>query len=258
MTKILITDFISVLLISLRVMGMLFSAPLFDSRFIPGTAKVFIGVIIAYMIFMIFGPKVKIDQVEFIPLAVLAIKELLTGLMIGFFVNFIFYAINFAGFIIGSDMQLNIANVFNVLEESNSNVIGEMLNNFAILIFLLIRGHHYVIESVAYSFNIIPIGKYTINDASFNFLIGESVKIFILAVKIAAPILVSFFMITVAEAIIARVVPQMQVFFVFQPLKIMVGFLFLVSFVPFFIIFITNVMSEIQTNLLSLITSMSR
>lgn len=258
MTKILITDFVSVLLISLRVIAVLYSAPFFDSRFIPGSAKVFIGIITAYMIFMIFGPKVKVTEVEFIPLAVLAVKEMITGLIIGFSVNFIFYAINFAGMLIGTDMQLNMASVFNVMEESNSNVIGDLLYYFAVMVFFLINGHHYIIESIAYSFKIIPLGKYTINEASFSILVSQSVVIFILAIKIAAPIMVSFFLITVAESIISRIVPQMQVFFVTQPLKIVLGFIFLMTFVPFFIIFVSGVMSGIQGSLLTLINAMGQ
>jgi flagellar biosynthetic protein FliR len=75
-------------------------------------------------------------------------------------------------------------------------------------------------------------------------------------VKIAAPIMVSFFLIHIGEGIIARVIPQMQVFFVTQPLKIGLGFALLAGITPIYVYVIKNLLQDYENSLFNLIKAM--
>jgi flagellar biosynthetic protein FliR len=160
--------------------------------------------------------------------------------------------------LIGFDMGLTMATVFNPQLEIENNVIGSIILYLSLLIFILINGHHYVIEAVVYSFKVIPIGKYPVNEWLYKYIVQQSSLIFVIAVKIAAPIMVSFFLVNIAEGIMSRVVPQMQVFFVTQPLRIMLGFFILITVIPIYTYVIKNLLQHTESSLLELINQMIR
>jgi len=168
----------------------------------------------------------------------------------------IFYGISFAGSLIGFDIGLSGAQLLNPLEETENNVLGEAVYFLAMLVFLLINGHHYLIRALYTSFSIVPLGKYVINKPVYELLLKYSASVFVITVKIAAPILVSFFLVHIAEGILARVIPQMQVFFVTQPLKIGLGFALLAFAVPTYVYVIKGLLRSYEESLYLLIKAM--
>lgn len=251
-----IKDFVVVLLIFLRISSALISSPVFGNKAFPILNKIFLSILIAYILFL----TIQFKGFETIPtgwmIFVYSIKEILTGLTIGFMMQIVFWGVSFAGTLIGFDMGLNLAEVFNPMEESNNNVIGEFLFYGAILIFFLINGHHYIISGLKYSFSVVPIGKFTFTKALIDLVIQYTEMMFVIAVKIASPIMVSFFLIHIAEGILTKLIPQIQIFFVTQPLKIGIG-LFLLAFItPIYIYVIKNLLQDYEGKLMSLIQAM--
>jgi flagellar biosynthesis protein FliR len=153
-------------------------------------------------------------------------------------------------------MGLSIAEAFNPMDETESNVLGEAIYMMAILVFFLINGHHFLVRGLAYSFTVIPIGKYSVSKSVYDLLIKYSASIFVIAVKIAAPMLISFFLINIGEGIITRVIPQMQIFFVTQPLKLGLGFVFLAASTPLIIFAVKGLLRSFEDNLFILIKAM--
>ncbi len=256
--NVIVTEWVILVLITMRVIAAMVVAPPYNSYAIPPTVRFFVALIIAYLTYFSIDKSTINLQISLGFIFFVGIKEIITGLIIGFFLNFVFYGISFAGMLIGFDMGLTMASVFNPTIEIENNVIGSLLLYLSLLIFILINGHHYVIEAVVYSFRVIPIGKYPVNEWLYNYIVKQSGMIFVIAVKIAAPIIVSFFLVNVAEGIMARVVPQMQVFFVTQPLRTMLGFLILVSIIPIYTYVIKNLLRHTETSLLELINQMIR
>lgn len=255
--EILVTDFTLILLIFIRILSAFAATPIYSHASIPGQIKVFIAFIIAYIIFSISGSvNIPIDFNAWWLLS-MALKEIVVGLILGFSVNLIFYGFNFAGTFIGFDMGLAMAQVMNPIEETNGNVIGQVIYYLALMIFFIINGHHYIIRALEFSFKVIPLGEYQANESIFNLIIKYSASVFVLAVKIASPILVSFFLIHIAEGILARMIPQMQVFFVTQPLKIGIGFLLIVAILPVYVYVIKNLLGEFENKLYTLVRAMS-
>ncbi len=256
MNHILIFDFVIVLLIFLRILAAFISAPIFSDRSIPVVVKIFLAFIIAYIIFSVRDNSTTKIEIGLFWLFTNAVKEIITGLLIGYSLNLAFYGFSYAGSLIGFDMELSMAEVLNPLDNSNTNIIGEIIYMAAILIFFLINGHHFLIRSLAYSFTIIPLGKYSVTKPVFDLLIKYSAGIFVIAIKISAPFLISFFLVNVAEGIVARVIPQMQVLFVVQPLKISLGFVLLIFCTPLMIFAIKNLLQSFEDNLFTLVKAM--
>lgn len=174
----------------------------------------------------------------------------------GYMLNFVFYGISFAGTLIGYDMGLMMAEVMNPLQETSNNVVGEMIYFISMMIFLLINGHHYIISAVVASFDVIPIAKFSVTLPVVQMIVKYSFAVFTIALKIASPILVSFFLIHIAEGIIARVIPNIQVFFITQPAKIAIGFVFLSALAPLYVFAIKNLLQNYQSQLTEIIKTM--
>lgn len=252
-----IKEFIILFLIFIRISATFVSAPVFGSKVIPLLAKLFLALVVSYIIFLTIDTSYLADVPTGWMLVIFAIKEALTGLTIGFMMQFVFYGISYAGTLIGFDMGLNTAEVFNPNEEINGNVIGEVLYYGALLVFFLINGHHYLISSLKYSFSVVPVGEFSITQAVHSMIIKSASSVFIIAVKIASPIIVSFFLVHIAEGIISRLIPQMQVFFVTQPLKIGLGLVILTAVVPIYVYVIKNLLKDYERQLTILIQNMS-
>jgi flagellar biosynthetic protein FliR len=255
--EILVTDFVLILLIFIRVISAVIATPIYSHISIPSQVKVFLSFIIAFIIFSISNPANIAVDFNVWWLFAMAIKEIAIGLIIGFTLNLVFYGFNFAGTFIGFDMGLAMAQVMNPMEDTNGNVIGQVIYFLALMIFFIIDGHQYVLRALAFSFKIIPLGELNLNVGLFNILIKYSSAVFIIAVKIAAPILVSFFLIHIAEGILARMIPQMQVFFVTQPLKIGIGFVLLASILPVYFYVIKNLLQDFENKLYTLVRAMA-
>ncbi|HET56663.1 MAG TPA: flagellar biosynthetic protein FliR [Ignavibacteria bacterium] len=257
MTEILTSHFMIFLFIFIRVTAVFVTAPLFSNKAFPAMAKIALALVISYLIFTFIDKDSIQLEVTISFIFTNVIKEILTGVILGFSVALLFFAISFAGTIIGFDIGMAMAQVLNPTEETNNNVLGEYLYILAILILILINGHHYIIRSITYSFTIVPIGMYTLNTEVFDFIVKMGASVFVLAVKIASPILVSFFLVHLAEGIMARVIPQMQVFFVTYPLKIGIGIVMLMVTIPLYVYLIKNLLHSYEDKLYQLIQTMS-
>lgn len=256
MTEILVFDFVIVLFIFLRVAAMFFAAPIFGHNAIPPPVKMALSILLAYIIFLTIDKSKISININLATLVVYSFREIITGLIMGFVLNFVFWGISFAGSLIGFDMGLSFAEVLNPFDENHNNVIGEVLFFTTVMIFILINGHHYIITGVAASFDAIPIAKYSVNEPLIKMLIKYSFAVFTIAVKIASPILVSFFLVHLAEGIIARVIPNIQIFYVSQPLKIGLGILMITSLTPFYVFAIKNLLQSYEYSLLEIVKAM--
>lgn len=251
-----IIDFIIVVLVFIRISTALIASPVLGSKTVPTLPKIFLSLVIAYIVYL----TIDRNSISQVPtswmLVIFSIKEAITGLIIGFMLQFVFWGVSYAGTLIGFDMGLTMAEVFNPSSEESGNIVGEFLYYGALMIFFLINGHHYIISAVKHSFSVIPLGQFTINKPVFDLIILYAASVFVIAVKIASPIMVSFFLVHIGEGIVARIIPQMQVFFVTQPLKIGIGLALLGAITPLYIYVIKSLLQDYENKLYSLIAAM--
>jgi flagellar biosynthesis protein FliR len=257
MTEILISDFIIGLFIFLRIMAMIIALPILGHDSIPVIAKVFIAIILSYITFLtIDKTQIQVNP-NLIFLMINGAKEILTGFIMGYTLNFIFYGISYAGTLIGFEMGLMFAEVMDPIQGVSSNVVGEVIFYMAMVIFIAINGHHYVISALVASFKVIPIMKSTTSQATVQVITKYSFTVFTIAVKIASPIIVAFFLVHLAEGIIARVIPNIQIFFITQPVKIGLGFVLLAALAPIYVYALKTLLHSYEDQLMELIKAMS-
>ena len=258
MINIPVGDFIIGLLIFLRIISAFSAAPVYGDQATPVLARIFLSIVIAYIVLLTIDKSTIAVETNLGWLVTNAIKEIITGLIIGFMLNFVFQGVSFAGTLIGFDMELSMAESLNPFDATSNNSIGQLLYFGTVMVFFLINGHHYIISALVYSFSLVHIGKFTVNGPVYELLVKYSAGVFVIAVKIASPILVSYFLIYLAEGIMTKVIPQMQVFFVTQPFIVGFGFILLVSLMPVYMYVIKFLLKGYESNLGSLLKAMGQ
>lgn len=144
------------------------------------------------------------------------------------------------------DMKIGFGMV-NVMDPQHKVQVPLMGNFYYILAFLIlfsINGHHMIINAIVDSYEFIPIGKFTFDEEIAFFLINILSKTFATGFKLAAPIIAIILLIDLVLGILARTIPQMNVFVVGMPLKILVGFLIISISIPIFYTITIDIFNE--------------
>ena len=215
--------FIPFLLILFRMLAFFSIAPLFSASGFPNQGKIALAGFLSIIILFLRGTSYDPIELDLWIIAGVAATEVLIGLVLGFIVGLLFAAMQLAGYIMGYQMGFAIANVLDPVGGVQSSVLGQFLFLFALLTFLDINGHHLIIQGMVESYDIVPIGSAAANLALSDFMGILFQNYFYLAMKLALPILGIILMVDVSLGIVARTVPQMNVFLIGMPLKTLVG-----------------------------------
>ncbi|OQX91500.1 MAG: flagellar biosynthetic protein FliR [candidate division Zixibacteria bacterium 4484_95] len=249
-------EFEKLLFVVLRVGGIMTVAPVFGHRNIPKMLKISIIFIISIVILpTVPSLPVNLPSDLFSLIGILA-KEVTAGLLIGFTSLLLFFAVQFGGNIIGLQMGFGIVNVIDPNSSAHVPIIGQFQFLLAILIFLAIDGHHLVLSAVINSFQAIPLGQINFSKLSAEIIVRAGVDTLASAIKLSAPCIVTLFLVDVAMGIVARTVPQMNIFIVGFPLKISIGLVMLGISFPFVGYVFTKLLQGLNADLDYLIMAM--
>jgi len=222
------------LLIFSRVVAFIATLPIFSYRNIPNPFKIGFAFFVSLItVSTIEIPTLPID----LAYVLLLFKEVMIGLTIGLIATLILTIIQIAGGFIDFQMGFAIANVMDPQTGAQSPIIGQYFYTFALLFILASDGHHLLINGVIASFKFINLDQ-LVNFSSQNFIMSVIMmlsQMFLIAFQMAIPIVGSLFLVDVALGIIARTVPQLNVFVVGIPLKITVSFIAISIYIVFFI-----------------------
>jgi flagellar biosynthetic protein FliR len=166
-------------------------------------------------------------------LAMLVGSEVVVGVIMGFTVGIVFHAVRFSGQVVGYQMGFAIGRVFDPLSRIQVPIVGQVLFTLSILLYLALDGHHMALRGLHASFVAIPVGAAVFPGALFGDLVRVSAGLFKSAVLLTAPVFVTLLLVTVSLGIMARLMPQLHIFFVAHPLKIAVGLAMIFVSIPF-------------------------
>jgi flagellar biosynthetic protein FliR len=246
-------QFVVFLLMLGRITSMLATVPVLGHQAIPPQVKIALGIFLSFVLFPMQSSMAASIDIKIIGMVVLLHQEVIIGMMMGFAVGLIFAGIRYAGELIGFDMGYTIASTFDPETSTSVPIIGEMLYSFMAMIFLLLNGHHFVLQALQLSYRTVPIGHLTLTAAASQKLVAMTGSMFIVAVKFAAPAIVSLFLTNIALAILTRLMPQMNIFGVAFPLKIGVGLIVLSASIPVMVYVFKKLLLTFETNLVELI-----
>lgn len=248
-------QFLNLIFTFFRISSLMVAAPFYSNPVISPRLKIILSLILAFFALPLL-PETTVN-IEPFSLVRTIFGEVIIGLLIGFTVSILFYALRFAGGMIDIDMGFQAASLFN-LDIGIPSLLGELHYLIGIMIFLLLNGHLYILEATILSFQLIPINTFLFSQESAEFLIEATAVFFVLALKIASPILISLFISNLALALLARVAPQTNIFILSFQIKIAVGLLLLFATTPFLITIIRNALELYQSNLTELLFLIQR
>ncbi|GFO67291.1 flagellar biosynthetic protein FliR [Geomonas limicola] len=228
-------DLIPFALVLARVAGLFAAIPLFGARIVPNRIKAPLIFAMALLLFPIVKPHLATLPSDIISLALLVILESLIGLTLGLLSQFVFAAVEFCGQQVGAQIGLSMATLFDPTTQNNVPTMAMFQGALATLIFLSLGVHHFFIRGIVESYQVIPVGAWHTSPELLKFLVDASTGVFVIALKLAAPVAVALLATSVALGIVARSFPAMNVFMVSMPLNIGIGFVILGISLPVFL-----------------------
>ncbi len=243
-------------LIFIRILGFMAAAPLFKNTAIIPQHKIIFSAVFAMIITTSYwNEQMEIDfHLWFITLLVL--KEFLVGIIIGFAANTVFFAARFAGGLTDLEMGYQTSVLFDQTQ-TTPTLIGELKEVAVLMIFIFLEGHLQIIEAAFASFRAVPVGTFEMSESTVILLIKFATTVFILAIKMAAPVLVALFCTNLALALLARVAPQTNIFILSFQMKVFVGLIVLTVAMPMFIYFSKWALSNMQEETMRMIMTLN-
>lgn len=210
------------LLVLFRITGIFIFAPVLGSSVMPVKARVLLAVTLAFCIYPLTGLNQPVSlTVTTLPLAVGG--ELLIGLAIGYGASLPLIGMQMAGLAIAQQLGLGFAQIVNPETNSQTDPLGEMLFLGALVIFLMLNGHHAMLAAIVRSFDNVPLAGYFPNDHLLIVITGMLGSMFELALRVSGPMLCLIFLESVAMGFIARTVPQLNILSLGFPVRILIG-----------------------------------
>jgi len=214
-------------LILCRIAGLFAALPVFGGKRLPARIKIVAVLAITVVcmpIIPVAPPAVPKDAFS---VGLMVLQEMLIGLTLAFITQILFSAVEFSGQIIGMQMGLTMSSLIDPAMGTQTQIMSVMQSLLATLLFLSLNIHHVFIRAIVDSFTIIPLGGWQMSEALLNFLVAVTADVFIIGVRLAAPVMVTLLLTSVVLGVMARAFPQMNVFMVSFPLNIGLGFLVL-------------------------------
>ena len=221
-------------LVFLRVSAMIVTIPIFGDRAVPTMLKGGLSLFVTFLIFpFVLNALPKMD-IALLPQIFMMAGEIMIGLIIGLTARFLFAGIQLGGELIGFQMGFSIVNVIDPVTSRQVSIISQFQYLLAMLLFLNCNAHHLFINATADSYRILGPQSYHFTGTLMDAILIFSQKIFVIAIKTSAPLIVVLFFTQVGLGVVARTVPQINIFIVGFPLQIAVGLIFLGLSIPVF------------------------
>jgi flagellar biosynthetic protein FliR len=252
-TGLLLNGFDVFLLVFVRMTGLFVVAPVFGRRNIPTYFK--IGFSFFMALILVNTSAVQAVQYDDTILAyvLLVIKEFMVGLAMGFTAYVVITAVYVAGEIIDMQVGFSIANVMDPISNVQIPMTSNVYFIISMLLFLAMDGHHMLIKALFDSFASLPLGTASFDASLADGLMNVFATVFATGFKIAAPVVAAVLVTDIALGTISRMVPQLNIFVIGMPLKILMGLLVLMVTIPAFVAVMKGLFSLMDGSVLEFI-----
>ncbi len=228
----LFTDFSAFLFVLCRTTGIFTFNPIFARNNVPTNIKAFMSIVFAVIMTASMGGTATLPQFSgVIGFALIVLKELLIGFVLGFFTNLMITVLLYAGEIMDTEVGLGMAKAYDPATGVTMPVFGNYYYYLFILYFFIINGHTTYIKMFSLSYEAIPIG-YSMTDNTVNLflvIVMYMGTVMELALKFALPVLAVELIVEFCMGIIMKAVPTIQIFVLNVHLKLIVGFITLIA-----------------------------
>lgn len=221
------------LLLFVRCTGLFTLSPIFGRNNLPAQARIGLALCITYILLGAF-PNGAVHYETVWQYGLLVVKELLVGLIIGYMSSLFLQVATMAGQILDVQIGFGMAQLYDRDTQNMVSLTSNLLNYSLLLLFLAANGHHTILKMLYFSVQALPVGQVALGADVVNTAVDAFSMAFSMAVTISLPIIAAELILEVAMGIMIRAVPQLNVFVVGIPVKLIIGLLAMLMMLPFF------------------------
>ncbi len=214
------------LLILIRVSTILLMFPFFSARVIPVLSKAGLAIIVTIILFPVLNHEMVAFPETVLGVMQLIIAELIIGIILGLLVQVFFEGVRMMGQTVGFQTGFAMANIIDPQSGAQVSLLSNLAYLVAFTLFLLLNGHHILLNAVRESFGVLPVGSLSLNSELFEKLLPLYGEMFAIAIKIGAPAIAALLFTKVAFGLVTKLIPQMNIMIVAFPVQIVIGLFF--------------------------------
>ena len=224
--------------------------PIFQATVLPGGIRTGLAAVMTLPAYPIIAPDGMVLDFSTLTLVVLAVKEVIIGILLGFGAAMIFYAIETAGFFIDNQRGSTMASSVNPLTGSQTSPLGIFLSQVLNVVFMVGGGFFVLMLAIYESYRFFPVFEFypVLNMEGTLYFLSIIDAIMALGILVAAPAMIAMFLSEFGLGLISRFAPQLNVFFLAMPVKSAVGILMLVLYMQLLQVVWEDAFADIATH----------
>ncbi len=244
------------LLVFSRMSAMIATLPIIGYAVVSVKIRIALSILLTLIVSPLLISGFHTTYTTFLPFVVAIMGEVFTGMLIGYGARLVFEAFSVAGAFVGYQMGMAIMNVFDPSTQNQQPIIGNFWLLIIVIFFLVTNGHYFLIETLFQNFQLIHLGGETFRPEIGRTFVNGGRIIYDMALRFAAPTMVFLLVTDVAIAFMARVMPQLNIFFISLPLKIGAGIFLLIFSLQIFQSLFGYVNDQMQTFVTTIVRSL--
>ena len=215
------------LFIGVRLSGLMLFAPFLGSSAVPARIKAGLVVVLSALLYPVVQPHFPVVQLSDWPLLVFG--ELLTGAAMGIATSLVFDAVQMAGQILSVQMGYSLVSILDPATQAESTVVATFHQSIAMLIFLRLDVHLWILRAISDSFAYLPPGSAHLTPAFVRTALGAGAAVFAIGIQLAAPVLSATFLTDLVLGLLGKASPQLPVLQLGPAIKSLLGLLMLTA-----------------------------
>ena len=227
--------FLALFFVFLRLTTFFVVSNTFYPKGTPNVLKIALSMIISYFITNTIDSSIVLKIESNYSLIMCIVNEIMVGAILGFIVSMLFNFIKMAGSFMDMQLGLSMLNMFDPNTNTQNTLLGTLSYYIAAVLFFIANGHHMLIKCLAVSFDIVGVGQSIVFSETFYVMLQSFIKLFIIGIRIALPIIIIAVITDLTMALVARTVPTINVMILGMPIRIVVGLMTFAIFLPIFV-----------------------
>ncbi|HHX39253.1 MAG TPA: flagellar biosynthetic protein FliR [Armatimonadetes bacterium] len=237
------------LLVLVRVSGLFVTAPIFGNYQVPAQVRILMALALAVVLAPLAVPQTAPFPSAVLPFAAAILREALLGLAIGFIPMLLFLAMQYAAQLIDLQVGLGMGGWVDPTFRSTISPLSYLQYLLAMVLFLVLDGHHLIIEGLANSFRMIPLGTFSYTSAITSGFTELFIRMGLIGMQVAAPVLSIMLIADMGLGILGRAAPQLNLLIQSLSVKAVVALLALAAALPLFAYLMAHLFAEAREEL---------
>lgn len=235
-----------------RIMAVVIHIPNLGGTTIPSQVRIGLGLVLTIILIPWAPLPATTESLALLAFAIAILREIIIGTLIGYAAIMTFSAISIAGETMGLGSGFGSDRIFNPAMEQSVTPIGQLFVVISMLYFMAVDGHHIALYALQKSFSLVPVNS-TMPAFSAEPILRLTAQLIVVGIQIAFPIFAALLLADITLALISRVAPQIQVYFLGLPLKIGLSMLALGLTMSIVFPYLRNLFDSLGTRMLSMI-----